>query len=294
VVFSVSATLVARYRLDELRRFAAALGSASGLAQAQSLALASHLLWFDASGAGSFGIETLPRWLEGIETGRFDPSTLGNVVTERSALAILDGKNGLSPLVLARAGEIAVAQSRDAGVGLVRVSNVGPIESAAAVTAGMALGPIASFVVGPGGAWSAALPSAEGLPVVLDQGLASQHGSELPARAHRARSRKDAGAGLPEPLRAFAAWCEVIAPAGSWLVAALCVTAIEPLTSFHARVAALIDGPDEEPWRLLPSVWDGHRREAQNRGIIVSDSGWKHLEHWGRRLAVEIPGPCES
>jgi hypothetical protein len=138
------------------------------------------------------------------------------------------------------------------------------------------------------------LPSAEGLPVVLDQGLASQGGGRTTASASRARFPKEAALDLPAPLHAFADWYDVIAPQGSWLVAALLVPAIESLENFHMRVAALVDGPGEDPWRLLPSVWNGHRRDAYERGITVSETAWKHLEQWGHRLAVEVPSPSES
>ena len=65
----MSTTVIHRYRLDDLRRFAAALGAASGLVPLRALALASHLFWFDAAGAAIFGIGTLPdgwkRWRGG-------------------------------------------------------------------------------------------------------------------------------------------------------------------------------------------------------------------------------------
>ncbi len=69
-----------RYGFDDLRRFAAALGTACGLVPLRALALASHLLWFDAAGAASLGIASLPDWLEAIERGQLDPRTIGRVV----------------------------------------------------------------------------------------------------------------------------------------------------------------------------------------------------------------------
>ena len=77
----MSAAATHRYRWDDLRRFAAALGGAVGLDPARALALASHLLWFDAAGAARLGIATLPDWLEMMEGGQVDVRARGQVVS---------------------------------------------------------------------------------------------------------------------------------------------------------------------------------------------------------------------
>src|SRR4051812_22334880 len=46
----VSAAVIHRYGLEDVRRFATALGAAVGLTPARSAKLAAHLLWFDAAG----------------------------------------------------------------------------------------------------------------------------------------------------------------------------------------------------------------------------------------------------
>ena len=115
---------------------------------------------------------TLPNWLEAIQAGRIDQVALGRVPAERTGLAVFDGRNGVPSLILERAAEIAVEKARETAMGLVRVSNIGRIDSAAAVAAGMAtMGPMAGFVLGPGSQWSMALPSPAGLPLVADSGL---------------------------------------------------------------------------------------------------------------------------
>ena len=134
----MAGAVIHRYGFDELRRFAAAIASAAGLAPARALALASHLLWFDAAGAPTLGIATLPSWLEEIDGGRLDPLAVGRVVSERTTLALLDGENGLPPLILERAAELAVEKARESAVGLVRVVGVGPVRSAAPIAAGTA------------------------------------------------------------------------------------------------------------------------------------------------------------
>lgn len=291
----MSATLICRYRLDDLRRFAAALGIASKLAPARALALASHLLWFDAAGAAFLGIGTLPRWLEAIETGQTDPGPLGVVTTERAALVILDGQKGLPPLLLERAGELAVEKARDTAVGLVRIANVGQIDSAAPVTAGIAIGPMAGFALGPKGVWSMALPSAQGLPLVFDSGLAATDGAGAPVTgASRATLSGGEAPSLPAPLYGFAQISEVMVPPGSWLVAAISIQALEAMASFQGRVTAFSQGARDNPYGLWPALWDAHRREAHEQGLAVAATAWEQLEQWAKRLAVEVPSPTQS
>src|SRR5205823_14301706 len=134
-----------------LRRLAAALGHGAGMPAARAAALASHLAWYDESGFRRFGLETLPDWLERIAAGRVDPTAEGKVTGETLGTAVLDGRHGLAPLILGRAGELAVEKSRDAGVGLVRVSGIEGAGPGAAVVATMAVGPIFEALLGHGG-----------------------------------------------------------------------------------------------------------------------------------------------
>ena len=294
----MSASVMNRYRFDDLRRFAAALGTACGLAPLRALAMASHLLWFDAAGAATLGIASLPAWLEAIERGQVDSTAVGRVVGQRSALAIFDGENGLPLLLLERAAELAVETARETAVGLVRVDHVGPIRSAAAVAAGIALGPMAGLVLGPNRSWSMGLPSEAGLPVVVDSGLATATGTGKPSGVRMPAdspkppaSRRTGSASAIDLLDGLRLGTEVLIPAGGWLVAAVAVSAVEPLSAFHQRVAAAWYGREEAPGRLLPDAWEARRREVFVRGIAIAQPAWKSLNQWAHRLAVEVPGP---
>jgi len=283
-----------RYRWDDLRRFAAALGSAVGLDRARGLALASHLLWFDAAGAARLGIATLPDWLEAMEGGQVDVRAVGRVIGERSALALFDGQNGIPPLLLERAAELAVEKARETAVGWVRVSRLAAVRSVAAVTAGIAVGPMVGLVVGPNRLWGMALPSGAGLPVVIDSALAAAGTGKSAAvssedASRPALSRRDASA-LLESLGIAA---EVLLPDQGWLVAAVSVPALEPLTTFHERVASALAGRTEAPGRLLPQAWDAHRRAAREQGVALAAPAWKALGDWARRLAVDLPRPVD-
>jgi LDH2 family malate/lactate/ureidoglycolate dehydrogenase len=296
----VSATVIRRYRLDDLRRFAAALGCAGGLAPPRALALASHLLWFNAAGAASFGIETLPRWLEQIENGSIDIAATGKIRTERPSLATIDGDRCIAPLVLELAADLAIEKARDTAVGLVRVTHLGPLGSAAAIVAAMAARPVAGLVLGPGKLWSAAVPSPSGLPIVFDSGLAGYESRRTAvaaaARARRqSRPLKPSSARLiPPPLDGVANLREVLVPDESWLVAAIAVTELEPLSEFHARVGRWIEGLADEPGRLLPGVWTDRHNEADKRGLAIAAPAWKELKHWASRFAVVVPSPGQS
>ena len=273
------------YRLDDLRRFATALGSALGIPPTRAAELASHLLWFDAAGLEDFGIATLPSWLERIEARSVEPGAVGRVTAERTSLVVLDGQNGIPPLILARAAELAVEKARDAGVGLVRVSHVGPTGPAAAVAAEMAVGPVAAVILGPGPSWSCAFPSAEGLPAVFDSALGPR-----PTKT-TTRSRRPAA---PDPDTMMAPWIAAMAPEGGWLVAAVAVAALESLATFHERVGATLDAVQQWPGGLAPGPWEARRRIAREAGVPLAAEAMTPLTRWGERLGVEPPARAEA
>lgn len=277
-----------RYRLDDLRRFAIALGVGVGLAPSRASAFASQLLWYDSTGASSNGLETLPDWLEQIEAGEIFPQAEGAVTSEYLGTAVLDGGNGLPSLILARAGELAIEKARDAAIGLVRVTNVRDAGSAAGIAAEMAFGPYLAAILGPGATWSLALPSGDGLPAVFDSALAFQTGAVAPP----SKTRSSARATEPTPLSLWIPWATAMVPPGGWLVAALGVTTIESLSGFHERVSGIMRETEEAPGRLLPLTWENRRREARERGLSVTKGSWTRFQHWATRLGVPLPSPA--
>ena len=262
-----------RIRLDDVRRFATELLSRLGVAAPRASAMATHLLWFDAAGASHFGIATLQRWLERIDGREFDVSAEGKVMTERNGTAVLDGQNGLPPLVLERAAGVAVEKARDAGVGLVRVAHIGPTGPAAVVAAEMAIGPIAALIVGPGPSWSLAFPSDSGLPAVYDSALIDEGTSSSATTA------------WPEGL---APWVPLLVPDGGWTLLAVAVAAWEPLEAFQARVKAILGPIGEEPvpGQILPAAWEARRRDVRERGVPVPAGVRRDLARWAKRLGV--------
>jgi LDH2 family malate/lactate/ureidoglycolate dehydrogenase len=276
------------YDLEGLRRFAAAMGTRCGLAAPRARALASHLLWYDAAGAASLGIASLPGWLEAIESGRVDVRATGRVVGERSSMAIFDGENGLPPVLLERAAELAVEKARETAVGWVRVDRVGPLGSAAAVSASIALGPMAGLVLGPDRLWSMAMPSEAGLPFLTDSGLAAAGNAAKAAATRRAGT-------VPalDRLEDFRLAAEVLVPTCGWLVAAIAVAALEPLAAVHERVGRAIADLDDGPGLLRPLAWEARRRDAHAHGVPIAAPAWKALGDWAQRLVIERPSPLD-
>lgn len=278
---------VRRYRLDDLRRFAAGLATASGLAPARATAWVTQLLWFDAAGLPAHGLATLPAWLGRIEAGAVDPRAEVVIGVERTGTAVADARQGVPLLALGRAAGVAAEKARDAGVGLVRLRNVVAPGPAAGVAASAAAGgPVAVLMLGPGPCWAVALPGEEGLPAVFDPSLATSPGfSAAPATPAAA----EALAALIGP------WASVLAGEGEWLVAALSVPAWEPLTTFHRRVTEAVRGLGPADGRLLPAPWEAHRREARERGVAVETHAWRELldraERAGLTPPAETPAP---
>lgn len=257
----------ARYRLDDLRRFAAALGAAAGLAPARAAALATQLLWYDAAGASALGIATFPDWLDRLDRGEVDPTAEGAIGPERAGTAVLEGRHGLPPLVLARAAGLATEKARDVGVGLVRVVGVGPVGAAAAVAAEVALGPEAAAVLGPSSSWAIALPSPEGLPLVVDPAL---DGAQAPP---------------PDALAPLS----LLVPDGGWLVAAVTIAALEPLATFHERLAASLPGLERTPGVLRPDRWEAARRQARERGVPLAAGPLAALRRRAKERSIPPP-----
>lgn len=255
----------ARFRLDDLRRLATALGVGSGLAAPRASALAGQRLWYDAAGAPRFGIASLPDWLDRIGRGEIDPKAEGRVESERGSTAVLDGKGGLPPLILARAAALASEKARESGVGVVRVHGIGPAGPASAIVAELATGPLIGLALGPGPSIALALPMAGDLPEVFDPALEGRPAAE----------------GAP--------WSALVAD-GDWIIQATAVPAFGSLEGLRERVQAAGLG---DSGRLRPEAWDAQRREARERGIPLRREIRQQLRGWAERLGVD-PGPWAS
>ncbi len=267
------------YRLDDLRRFAGALGSAAGLSPNQASRLVAYLLWFDAIGATSFGIQTFPRWLERLTGNEFERGTSGVVTLETLGTVILDGRQGVPPLILSRAGELATEKARDAGIGVVRVDNLASLGPVAPIVAGMASGPCAALIFGPNGQHALALPTDNGPPTVYDTAL-NQGVDGSTGKSHELPSQL-----ALEP--ALKPWLSALVPEGDWLIVSLRIDAIESLSTFLERGEAAMKFDPKFFSQVLPSVSEEKRRAARELGIPLTPPVRDSLFDWAVRLGVE-------
>jgi LDH2 family malate/lactate/ureidoglycolate dehydrogenase len=269
---TLSPNLATLYRLDDLRRLASSLAAAVGVVPARASALATHLLWFDAAGASSHGIATLSDWLQRIDGKEIDPVAPGRAGHEHAGTAVFDAQNGLAPLALETAAGIASEKARDVGVGIVRVRNLGHSGPTAPIAASLAIGPFAAMIAGPGPSLSVALPMPEGLPAVYD----STMGEEF----------DPSNSGW---LRSWSPWISAFSGGEGWLILALAVSAMEPLTSFHERVASSFAHANQGAGVLSPEAWEARRREARERGVSLDPAAIQALRGWADRLGVPWP-----
>jgi hypothetical protein len=263
-----------RYRIDDLRTFGVDVATGLGLAPARASEFVTSLLWFDAAGASSFGIASLPEWLDAIEGRSIDPGTGGTIRKEHTATAVLDARHGLTPLLLKRAGELAVERAREVGVGLVRVENLGRSCPAGWAASEIALGPMVGIVQGPGSSLALAAPVAGTAPAVFDSALAG--GST--------KSPGWSAVALP-------AWSAPFSGSGGWLVAALAVTAFEPLATFHERIDEYLGGSPPVPGEIRPEDWEARRVDLLERGLPLPDPVRRDLQRWAERFKLTWPTP---
>ena len=233
----------------------------------------SYLLWYDAAGARQFGLESLPGWLDAIASGAIDPKSEGKIRSERPAVALLDGQNGLAPLVLARAASVAVEKAREVGLGAVRVVNLARRGPVGAILAEVATGPMIGWSEGPGPSWGVAVPVRGTSPAVWDSDL-------IPAEA----------GSRPHPLPALLPpWALPFAEDGGWLISAQAVEGVEPLASFHARVESRLGASTTLAGEVRPRVWQAARDELSEGGLILDDAASGPLRAWADRLGIGWP-----
>lgn len=102
-----------------LTDFIAAVLSAEGLPEPDAATVASLMVESDLLGSDGHGVFRLPRYLDRLRAGGFNPSPNIRIDRERGAMAVIDGDNGFGHLVMKACAEEAVARARGHGVGWV-------------------------------------------------------------------------------------------------------------------------------------------------------------------------------
>jgi len=180
--------------------------AAGGMRAEEAATVARVLVLADLFGVRTHGISRVAQYLDRVRLGGIDARA--EVATDRVApgLAVVDGRNGIGPLVGTRALEAAMEGARAAGIGaaLARGSNhFGPIMPYALIAAEAGFASIvasnATTTIAPWGGRDTrvgnnpigiGVPNPGGDPVILDMALSV---------AARAKIRNLAAAGEPMP-----------------------------------------------------------------------------------------------
>ena len=188
-----------RFQLEE---FTAAAMMALGLPSEDAAAVATLMVEADMQGSDGHGVIRLAPYAKRILAGGINLNPNIKVVQERTAMALVDGDNGMGHLVMKKATELAIHKARAAGIAWVgsRLSNhAGP----ASLYARMALQHDMIglyFAVGnanhlpPWGGLdmllstnpiAAAIPTLDEVPVVLDMATTVAAYGKVKAKAQR-------------------------------------------------------------------------------------------------------------
>ena len=266
-----------RYRFDDLRKIGSQLLHKQGMAPDRASAFISLLLWFDAADAWSFGIESLPNWIDLIERGTIDPKTEGTIELELNGTAVLNGHNGLAPLILMRAARIAQEKARGVGVGIVRVINLGGDCPAAPMTADIAIGPAIGLAQGPGPSWTVAVPTIHSVPAIFSTELGTT-GSQAP----------------PWSIDNFPVWSVPFSDVGSRVISAYSVKAFESLDQFHERIENQLRTTARVAGEVRPSDWQTSRDRHLTIGVTLPENHAQKLRLRADRVGIAWPLPFEQ
>lgn len=191
---------------ERLLALATAALERGGMRAGEAALAARVLVLADLMGLRTHGISRVAQYLGRVTLGGIDPVADVQVARVAPALAMVDGRNGIGPLVGMRGLEAALDGAREAGIGaaFVRGSNhFGPIAPYALIAAGQGFATIiasnATTTIAPWGGRDTRLgnnplgigvPSPGGDPVILDMALSV---------AARAKIRELAARGEPLP-----------------------------------------------------------------------------------------------
>jgi LDH2 family malate/lactate/ureidoglycolate dehydrogenase len=214
-----------RFSFDELVDLVARLFRAVDVPDDDAVVTASRLVEADFRGRTGHGLIRVVPYLDRIRSGGLNPRPVMRVRHETPVSAQLDADNGLGPVAMTRATELAIAKARESGVaivGTVHSNHAGAAGLYPAMAAAQGLVGIYCAVANANGLppWGGtdpilgtnplaiAVPTADGRPFVLDIAtttashgaikVARQEGRQLPA----GWVVDPAGAPITDPARA--------------------------------------------------------------------------------------------
>lgn len=186
---------------DRLLALAAAALVLGGMRDAEAALAARVLVLADLFGLRTHGISRVAQYLDRVRLGGIDPRAEVQVARVAPALATVDGRNGIGPLVGMRGLEAALDGARQAGIGaaFVRGSNhFGPVMPYALIAAEAGFASViasnATTTIAPWGGRDTRIgnnplgigvPNPGGDPVILDMALSVAARAKI--REHAAR-----------------------------------------------------------------------------------------------------------
>ena len=98
---------------------------AAGLPEADANSVAGLMVEADLRGSDTHGVIRLPLYVRRLRAGGINAKPNIRVVHDRTAVALIDGDNGMGHLVMRRAAELAIEKAKASGIGWVgaRMSN---------------------------------------------------------------------------------------------------------------------------------------------------------------------------
>ncbi|MEP3846653.1 MAG: Ldh family oxidoreductase [Paracoccaceae bacterium] len=112
-------------KASHLRRFIASAFKVCGMPDGHATRMGELMTEADVGGQDGHGVFRLPMYIKRIQAGGMDVDPDIQIISERTATALLDGGNGPGHLVMSRAADIAVEKAKACGVAWVgaRYSN---------------------------------------------------------------------------------------------------------------------------------------------------------------------------
>ena len=101
---------------DQLSTFISNALKSAGLPDQDAAKVAGLMADADLQGSDGHGVIRLPQYVKRIQAGGINTRPNIRVVTERAAMAVVDGDNGMGHLVMSHAVDIAIEKARSAGV----------------------------------------------------------------------------------------------------------------------------------------------------------------------------------
>lgn len=113
----------ARIEPSALRNFIASAFASLGFKDEHALTIGTLMAEADLQGSDGHGVIRLPQYIKRIREGGINKRPNIRVASEKPAMAVIDGDNGMGHLVVSRAVDLAIEKARECGVGWVSTRN---------------------------------------------------------------------------------------------------------------------------------------------------------------------------